>query len=228
MNPREYPRRHDLDALRAFAMLSGIALHAALSFMPMFGPDTSAGILPMPHVLVYYAIFFGFGVLYFDRDDDSGRVGSCWWLSLPLGLFIIFPLGMEFSMGVFGFRDEIAPAVLHRLISALLQATYAWVMTFGLMGLFRRLLTKESYTIRYISDSSYWLYLTHVPLIIGAQMLVRDWPLPATVKFTLVWGVVSAFLLIIYQTLVRYTWLGRFLNGPRKRPEKMQLVGVQP
>jgi len=198
------------------------------SIVPMFGPDTSAGLLPMPHVLVYYAIFFGFGALYFDSDDDSGRVGRRWWLSLPLGLFVIFPLGMEFSMGVFGFRDQLVPAVLQRPISALLQVTYAWLMTFGLMGLFRRMLTSANYTIRYISDSSYWLYLTHVPLIIGAQLVVRDWPMPATVKFMLVCGVVTAFLLITYQTLVRYTWLGRFLNGPRKRPEKMQLVGAQP
>ena len=27
-----------------------------------FGPDTSLGILPQPHLLVYYAIFFGFGM----------------------------------------------------------------------------------------------------------------------------------------------------------------------
>jgi peptidoglycan/LPS O-acetylase OafA/YrhL len=123
-----------------------------------------------------------------------------------------------------GFRDEIAPSILHRPISALLQVTYAWVMTFGLMGLFRRLLTSANDTIRYISDSSYWLYLAHVPLIIGAQMMVRDWPIPATAKFTLVCGGVTAFLLITYQTLVRYMWLGRFLNGPRKRPEKVQPV----
>ncbi|MEO1980627.1 MAG: acyltransferase family protein, partial [Fuerstiella sp.] len=28
---------------------------------PNFGPDTSAGLLPMPHILLYYAIFFFFG-----------------------------------------------------------------------------------------------------------------------------------------------------------------------
>jgi hypothetical protein len=193
-----------------------------------FGPDTSEGILPMPHVLGYYAIFFAFGVLYFDRDDDSGRVGRWWWLSLPLGLFVVFPLAMEFSMGVSGLRDEIAVPGLYRPISALLQSAYPWVMTFGLMGLFRRLLARESYAIRYVSDSSYWLYLTHVPLIIGAQMLVRDWPLPAIVKFTLICGVVTGLLLIVYQTLVRYRWLGRFLNGPRERRERAQLVGAQP
>ena len=35
-----YPRRHDLDALRAFAMLLGIALHGALSFMPVAWPTS--------------------------------------------------------------------------------------------------------------------------------------------------------------------------------------------
>ena len=32
---------------------------------PSFGPDDSTGILPMPHVLLYYGIFFGFGSLVF-------------------------------------------------------------------------------------------------------------------------------------------------------------------
>ena len=55
-------------------------------------------------------------------------------------------------------------------------------------------------------------------LIIGAQYLVRDWPVPALAKFPLIVVVVTAFLLWTYQSLVRYTWPGRFLNGPRTRP----------
>ena len=99
-----------------------------------------------------------------------------------------------------------------------LQAVYPWTMAFGCIGLFRKLCARENSTIRYVSDSSYWLYVTHVPLIIGAQLAVRDWPLPSALKFALVISAVTGLLLLAYQFLVRYSWLGRFLNGPRVRP----------
>lgn len=185
--------------------------------LPIFGPDTSTGWLPMPHVLFYYAVFFGFGVLYYDSNDETGRVGRWWWFTLPCALLIIFPLGLEFSIGAFGFRNELIDPAAHRPIATALQVAYAWMMTFGLMGLFRRLLARENRVVRYLSDSSYWLYLAHVPLVIGAQSVVRDWTGPAILKFTLVCVAVSAFLLLLYQIAVRYTLVGRLLNGPRIR-----------
>ena len=186
--------------------------------IPSFGPDTSLGLLPMPHILLYYALFFFFGALYFDCDDPDGRVGKWWWLGLPVGLFIVFPFGLEFSTGSFGFRQEIFDPAMSRTAAVVLQVIYAWMMTFGFIGLFRKLCTRENKTIRYLSDSSYWLYVAHVPLIIGAQLAVRDWPLASGVKYFLVLLAVTGLLLLIYQFLVRYTWLGRLLNGPRVRP----------
>ncbi len=67
--------------------------------MPLFGPETSTGILPIPHILGYYAIFFGFGALYYRFDDTSSRVGAHWWLPLAIGLVVVFPLGMALSVG---------------------------------------------------------------------------------------------------------------------------------
>ena len=150
---------------------------------PIFGPDTSTGLLPIPHVLAYYAIFFGFGALYFGYDDRPGRAGERWWLPISIGLFVVLPLGIALSMGWAGPQGAVLNPLARRVLSVSLQAAYPWLITFGLMGLFRRVCPVESPTMRYLSDSAYWLYLAHLPLIIAAQLAVRDWPLPAIVKF---------------------------------------------
>ena len=190
---------------------------------PAFGPDTSTGLIPLPHLLIYYAVFFGFGVVYFDHNDGGEIIGRWWWLSLPLGILVVFPLAKEFTSGEFGFGDDIADPGLHRYLSVLLQAAYPWLMTFGFMGLFRLLLKGGRSAVRYISDASYWLYVTHLPLIILAQLAVRNWHLPALVKFALVCVIISGLLLLAYETLVRYTWLGTLLNGPRTRPRRVKV-----
>lgn len=175
-----------------------------------FGPDTSIGLIPVPAVLFYYAVFFAFGVLYFDADDNEGRVGQFWWLALPLALFLVFPAGL----GTISERSGSG-----RLISVVSQSLYAWLVSFGMMGLFRQFMSRRSQTMRYLSDSSYWLYLAHIPLIIYAQYVVRDWTMFPLTKFLIVCSVTSAILLVTYQLFVRYTLLGTLLNGPRKRPE---------
>ncbi|MFN0129329.1 MAG: acyltransferase family protein [Verrucomicrobiales bacterium] len=184
------------------------------------GPDTSMGLIPMPHVLVYYAIFFFFGVLYFDCDDREHRLGGDWRWMLPSTLLIIFPVAMEFTTGIFQFRDALLPARFHRAASVVLQSLFAWGMCSGSIGLFRALLTRENRFIRYLSDSSYWLYLAHLPLCIAGQAIISQWRGPVWLKLSLFSLSLTAFLLLTYHFLVRYTWVGRLLNGPRIKPMK--------
>jgi hypothetical protein len=54
-----------------------------------------------------------------------------------------------------------------------------------------------------------------VPLVIAAQLLVRQWPLPAGVKFLIILAGVTAILLASYRWCVRFTAIGTLLNGPR-------------
>jgi hypothetical protein len=86
------------------------------------------------------------------------------------------------------------------------------------MGLFRAALSRERYWVRYLSDSAYWMYLTHLTLVIALQGLVRTWELPALLKFSLIVLTTGAILLILYQLVVRYTVIGTMLNGKRTRP----------
>jgi hypothetical protein len=173
--------------------------------VPGFGPDTSAGLIPQPHVLAYYAVFFGYGALLFLAENDGGsveNVGQRFAVPLLVALLLCFPLGLV--------------TIQWPAAGALPQVLYAWLMSFAAIGFFRWLVPAESPTWRYLSDSAYWLYLAHMPLVIVLQQYSRDWPLPGTLKFLLVTMIATAILLVSYQFLVRHTWLGVLLNGPRR------------
>jgi peptidoglycan/LPS O-acetylase OafA/YrhL len=203
---RTFPTRLVISPLRWLWVvpLTMVPQSLMASLIPGFGPDTSAGVLPQPHLLLYYAIFFGFGALYYEADDRDGRLGRWWWLTIPLAVLFALPLGLVTAAGTWW-------------LTGLLQVTYAWAMTFGLIGLFRRFLSRENRTIRYLSDSAYWLYLAHLPPLILMQAWVRDWDQPAILKFLFVCTTTTIFLLITYQLMVRHTLIGRLLNGPRKK-----------
>lgn len=187
---------------------------------PVFGPDTSATFFPLPHTLLLYGIFFFFGAAYYDCNDAEGRLGRFWWLSLPIALLVVFPLGL---IAIYEPRNEwlrsFIPAEHVRLFGVFIQALYAWLMTFGLMGLFRKICRRENKTIRYLSDSSYWLYLIHLPLLFPIQAMLVPLDISPFIKMPIVCLVVTGVLLLSYRYLVRYTILGTLLNGKRVRPE---------
>jgi hypothetical protein len=177
-----------------------------------YGPDTSTGILPLPAVFAYYAVFFGYGAMYFGANDQAVAVGTGYWWKLAAAVLILFPIGLSLqgsqSTGV-------------RIMFAVMQVSYAWAMSFGMMGLFARFCSSPRFSIRYLSDSSYWLYLAHVPLVVALQFFVRDSTFPSLLKFGFVCSVTTALLLISYQMCVRNTWLGALLNGRRYPLERL-------
>ena len=95
---------------------------------------------------------------------------------------------------------------------------YAWLVIIAMIGLFRRFLNGGHPKWRYLSDSSYWLYLAHLPLIIALQIFLSDLDFPAIPKFLFICFAVTSFLLLIYRYFVRYTWIGAILNGRKHLP----------
>ena len=181
---------------------------------PMFGPDTDTGLLPPLHVLAYYAAFFSFGALAYGRRDRNGALladtlGRRWPVVLPISVLVALPVGLAVTY---------LPELRSWAASQVLQVLYAWGMCLGLVGLFRVLLTRVRPSVRYLADASYWIYLVHLPLVIGAQIVLRDWALPSGIKFLLITAGVTAVLLLSYQAFVRHTPIGTLLNGRIRRP----------
>jgi peptidoglycan/LPS O-acetylase OafA/YrhL len=170
------------------------------SLSGFYGPDTSFGLLPLPHVLLYYGCFYFFGAATFAADGLETRLGDRWPLLLPAAS-ALFVAGLA-TIGV-------RPAAI------VLQPAYAWAMSLGLIGLFHRVFPSPDARIAWLADAAYWMYLAHVPLVLAAQLAVREWPLPGGVKFLLILVGVTAVLLVSYAWCVRPTIIGRILNGPR-------------
>lgn len=185
--------------LRWWLVPASCVPYAFMSFP--YGPDTAIGLLPMPHLLLFYWCFFWFGAATFAAEGTATALGRHWRATLPLALVILFPVGLA-TLGTAS-------------LAATLQPAYAWAMSLGLIGLFHSVFSRPSPPIRWLADAAFWMYLAHVPVVILAQTLLVDLPWPAAAKFAAVVAATLVLLLATYRWCVRFTPIGWLLNGPR-------------
>ena len=220
--------RHRVTWWLVIPISAGISL---LMVEPIYGADNATEIIPDAAVIGYYACFFVFGAFFYQR----GYQVRAWWtialLPAAAAFYVGFQLLGQYLAAFEGpvpvgeassdFEGAVPDAFMFEnpltLASALIETLCAWLMCFGLMGLFRWVAARASFATLYFSDSSYWMYLAHLPLVIAGQILVVDWPIHYHLKFLLVVAGVTAILMGTYQIGVRYTIIGRTLNGPRTR-----------
>jgi len=94
-------------------------------------------------------------------------------------------------------------------------AMWSWI--FAILGLGLKFCAGESRVRRYVADSSYWLYLAHLPVVAAFDIVVRTWPVHWSVKFAFVLAASFSLLFASYHLLVRPTFIGEWLNS-RKYP----------
>lgn len=168
---------------------------------------------PQPWALLYHAVFFAAGIwLYRLRGELHRFTGYSWgYLLLSLLVFasMMVLLGRHLAGGLSG---------AGHLALAGSMSLFAWLSAFGYLGLSLRLVNRPNALVRYLSDASYWIYLCHLPIVALAQVLIFPVPGPAGLKFLFVVVATSVVALLSYRYLVRYSFVGTWLNGPRTRP----------
>jgi membrane-bound acyltransferase YfiQ involved in biofilm formation len=167
---------------------------------------------------VHNGLFFVFG-LYLHRHQDflfplltargwRNAAAGCVSFVLVLGAlksFVANPHGLA--------HIELVVAFLYNLTS--------WLWSLALIGLFLRYLPTQNRVLRYVSDSSYWVFLVHMLGTIGFGALLFNQPFGPLTKMALNILATTAACLITYQVLVRYTFIGVLLNG-RRQPKAVQ------
>jgi glucans biosynthesis protein C len=124
------------------------------------------------------------------------------------------------AYAVVGLVAFLATGVLRELHAPQAAFAYAynlssWLLSFALIGLALRVLDRRSAVFGYVADSSYWVYLVHMPLTIGFGALLFASGLPALAKIAINIAATTAICLATYQLFVRFTWLSVLLNGKR-------------
>jgi glucan biosynthesis protein C len=195
----------------------GAGFVTTLTFIPMASPglDTEPALLPPVRVLVAYGVFFAFGWKLFLQRDLLESFGRRWKAALAWGA--VFGFGYLFiAIRPAQFDD---PRMWH--LSAIAFAGPAtWLVIFGMVGLFVRYLSAPSPVVRYVSDASYWMYLTHLAPAAWLPGVFAHLAVPAAVKFSLVFTITTLVTVVSYHYLVRPSAIGELLNG-RRYPRAM-------
>ena len=187
---------------------------ACLWFMNHWGMDTpDKSLVPHIPVTIIYSGFFIFGWLLQRQTNLLENFTRLSWGKFALCLLAIVAANLLA-------RFEIKFAHPHyQLIKTGFVFSYAimmWSLVSLTIGLFKHFLNRPSKTVRYLADSSYWLYLIHLPIVIWLQIAFAELPLHWSIKLVAICAITIALSLVLYDVLVRSTVIGMVLNGKRK------------
>lgn len=209
-------------AVLVLGVPTAAALHLAPVWDMWFGvPTPDSSLIPQPGSIAIFGLAFGLGWLLQRQLDLLQVLARRWAFHLVLTAALIAG-----CLALAGVTPQLAPSPdgPRKLAFAALYGMAIWSSTFTVIGGAVRFLTRANPAIRYLADASYWIYLIHLPLVYLLQIAVSqlDWPAPA--KFAAILAVALPLMLASYQLLVRYSFIGRVLNGRRRRPQRGEVA----
>jgi glucans biosynthesis protein C len=170
----------------------------------------SGSFLPPLSEWVQHSIFFVAGLVFFSHKNRllDYFANRCWYyLASGLIAFVAWLVLNDFSVK--------NPSAIENPNFWLAYAynCCTWFWTFGIIGAFTRYFTAQGPRLKYLAESSYWVYLVHMLGTIGFGALMCNLPLPAIVKMLINIALTTTVCLLSYHFFVRNKVIGRLLNG---------------
>ena len=186
----------------------------AATLWPFKGGQVHEGFVYFtPHLpsLVYYGSFFVSGFLFHTQREFLQAARQ----RLP---FMLVLAGIAFPVSVFlSALDHAARGAsleLH-VYSVLTNALATWALICLFIGGALRYFDRPSAWIDYTAQSSYWVFLVHMPLVCLAGWWLLPYDLPAVLKFVLVCAFTALCAFVTFHYWVQQTWISDFLHGRR-------------
>lgn len=175
---------------------------------------SSGSFIPQLPELVHNGLFFVCGLLAYRHQEAllPYLTRTCWQNTLAGCILFVIALGFFQA-----FTTSPASVPHIELWIAFLYNLVSWLWSFALIGLFLRYLPRQNRVLRYVSDSSYWVFLVHMLGTIGFGAMLYTLPAGAMTKMALNALATTLACLLSYQLLVRHTFIGVLLNGKREQ-----------
>lgn len=176
--------------------------------------------IPQLWSFAYFGVFFVFGWALFSKITLLDKLQPYMIFSLLVGItcYIVFyalipkSLSMQEAMTIM----SAPPAIdANQIILSLLQAYIAMHVCIAALLIGRRYFNKQSKVVRMISDSSYWIYIVHLPLLWFIQFVLLDYDWPMLVEFFVSTITTITIGFVSYLIFVRWTPVGWLLNGKK-------------
>ena len=215
-----YARMPLLLAIGAVLLLVLRAGNEAKPFWPLNVPD-----------VLYGALFFFYGYGLYARRELVDRLRGDGALAALLSIGIVVYCVHLVLLGVIDGMTKSGGAAesieFLQLLDTIFSGFAAVLFSVGLVGLFERVLSMPRRWVRWLADSSYWIYIMHLPVVtfltfylahLDRQGLLKNltgFSWSAELKFLAACLATAALGIVTYRYLVRYTALGTLLNGKR-------------
>lgn len=193
-----------------------VATVPLLLLMKQWGVDTPNSTLFYAPTFLLYGLCFIAGWAMHRQTGLIEAFSRSWrWKAASVSGFLLSVVMYRFV----AIHQAIFPGaefgIISRIVYLSLYACTMWCMITGLIGAFHRYSSNMNPFWRYVADSSYFIYLAHLPVVVSIQILVADWEMAAGIKYALICSIAIPLLFALYHLLVRNTWLGQLLNGTR-------------
>ena len=195
-------------ALVPGVMGGGLPIASPESFVPSWWP------------FVYYGLFYWAGWQLFGREVLLDRVQPWCWPLVGASVLLFVPhycLLPVLDIALIQQATE-SRSLTSWLLEAVLASYLSALLTLLALLVGQRILARANGWLKFCADSSYWVYLIHLPIILFLQTLLIPVALPVLGKLLVVTLVTWLFCLATYVVFVRYTPIGWMLNGKRTFP----------
>jgi glucan biosynthesis protein C len=187
---------------------------------------TPGHVIPRLWPFGYYGVFFLLGWHFFHHRDYLDRIMKYLWpitvfglLASLLYLSILAASGSSGNALASGMLASVGSIRALKWVAAILEAYASVFLVFACLLLGKRFLNIDSRAVRFVSDSSYWIYLIHFPMVTMIQVFLVPLEISIYVKFLLSTAAVFGIGLVSYRYIVRYSFIGLVLNGRRIRAQ---------